>query len=58
MYKYIISGIDGAQNFGLISLVLFTSFFVGLIIWVLNAKKSYIDHMKDLPFEDEKELQS
>lgn len=33
MYKYIISGIDGAQNYGLISLVIFTTFFVLLLIY-------------------------
>jgi cbb3-type cytochrome oxidase subunit 3 len=55
MYKHIIEGIDGAQNFGLISLVIFTTFFVLLLIWVFAQKKSYIDHMKELPLEDDNE---
>lgn len=56
MYKYIIQGIDGAQNFGLISLVIFTTFFALLLLWVYKADNSYINHMKELPMEDEKEL--
>lgn len=55
MYKYIISGIDGAQNYGLISLVIFISFFVLLLIWTFTTKKTYIDHMSELPLEDENE---
>ena len=53
MYKYIISGIDGAQNFGLISLVIFTTFFALLLLFVFTTRKSYIDHMRELPFEDD-----
>jgi cytochrome c oxidase cbb3-type subunit IV len=58
MYKYIITGIDGAQYFGLISLVIFTVFFIGLLIWVFTANKSYIQHMSDLPLEDENEIKT
>ncbi len=55
MYKYIISGIDGAQNYGLISLVIFTTFFVLLLIWTITARKTYINHMRELPLDDENE---
>ncbi len=55
MYKYIISGIDGAQNFGLISLVIFITFFVLLLLWTFSTRKTYIDHMRKLPLDDENE---
>ena len=58
MYKYIVEGIDGAQNFGLISLVIFSTFFVLLLIWVFYANKSYINHMKELPLEEDNEIET
>ena len=58
MYKYIIQGIDGAENFGLISLVIFTVFFSALLLWVFTVDKSYINHMKDLPMDNSEESEN
>jgi hypothetical protein len=58
MYKYIIQGIDGAENFGLISLVIFSVFFSVLLIWVFTVDKSYINHMKDLPMDNSEETEN
>jgi hypothetical protein len=44
--------IIGIEIYPIISLVLFFSFFVGLLIWVARTKKEYINHLENLPLED------
>lgn len=53
MYKYIVSGIEGAQNYGLISLVIFATFFTLLIIWAIKRDGSYVKYMSDMPLEND-----
>jgi len=56
MLKFItehLSTIEGIEIYPIISLLLFTTFFTFLIIWVLRTKKEYIDEMKQYPLNDE-----
>lgn len=48
--------ISGIEIFPIISLIIFFTFFMGLLFWVGKANKSYIDHVKNLPFEDDNNL--
>ena len=55
MLKFIkehMSTIDGIEIYPIVSLLLFTSFFTYLIIWVLRTKKDYINEMKNYPLND------
>ena len=36
-----------------ITLVTFFALFIGVLIWALFANKQYINHMRDLPIEDQ-----
>lgn len=47
-----LSTIGGVEIYPLISLSVFVMFFVGLIIYVVNTDKKYIDQMSDLPLEN------
>lgn len=58
MKKDILSSIENIEIYPIISLLIFVLFFVGMFIWVVKADKNYIDHMKDLPFEDETQKKS
>ncbi|MCH7415816.1 cbb3-type cytochrome c oxidase subunit 3 [Belliella sp. R4-6] len=58
MKKDILSSIENIEIYPIISLLIFVLFFVGMFIWVVKADKNYIDHMKDLPFEDETQKNS
>ena len=56
MLKYIkqhMLTIDGIEVFPLISLVIFTLFFGGLLWWVFSAKKSTMSEMSNYPLNDE-----
>lgn len=51
MYKQVLQHIDGIDIYPVISLVIFFTFFLGLIFWIFTIKKSYITKMSHLPLE-------
>ena len=52
MFKHYFEQIQNVELWPVISLILFFSFFVGIVIWVFLVDKNYISKMKNLPFED------
>jgi hypothetical protein len=44
--------IIGIEIFPIISFIIFFSFFVGLLIYVMRMKKENVDSLSALPFED------
>ena len=54
MIGQVLSSIKDVEIFPIISLILFFSFFVGMLVVVFRMKKRYIDKMKHLPLEDER----
>jgi len=55
MLKYIkghMESIEGIEIYPVISLLIFFSFFVVLAWWVFSSKKSYIDKVSQLPFDN------
>lgn len=52
MYKKILESTD-IEWMAILPLVLFVTFFVGIIIMVIRRKKTFIDKMANLPLEDE-----
>jgi cytochrome c oxidase cbb3-type subunit 4 len=55
MKKDILSSIENIEIYPIISLLIFVVFFVVMFIWVIRVDKKYVDHMKDMPFNDELE---
>lgn len=53
MYKYVLQSIEGVAVFPLISLLIFMSFFIGLLVWVFRKDKTYTTHMAELPLDDQ-----
>lgn len=58
MKKDILSSIENIEIYPIISLLIFVIFFVGMFIWVIRVDKKYIDHMKEMPFDDEPKNES
>jgi len=52
MYKYILESIDQINWLAIIPLIIFFSFFTITLINVLRKKKSFIQRMEQLPFEE------
>jgi cbb3-type cytochrome oxidase subunit 3 len=52
--RNVLEGIGGhIAAFPIISLVIFVSFFVGVILWALSLSRRHVDHMSHLPLEAE-----
>ncbi len=52
MFKYYFEQVQGIEIWPIISLTIFFSFFIGLLIWAFKADKKYISEMENLPIED------
>ena len=52
MYKNVLESIQGITVYPLISLAIFFTFFVLLIVWVVRMKNTDIDTYSRLPLED------
>jgi len=55
MLKFIkgnLENIDGVAVYPIISLLIFFIFFVLLFLWVVTAKKQYIQEVSNIPLED------
>lgn len=53
MFEEVLTKIDGVTVFPIISLIVFVIFFTVLAIWAFGIKKSYINQMESLPFDNE-----
>ncbi|MFZ4263576.1 hypothetical protein ACFRAE_16165 [Sphingobacterium sp. HJSM2_6] len=54
-----ITNLQGDEIYLIISLLIFLSFFIMVAIMLFTMKKSFVDYMKGLPFEEsEKELEN
>jgi len=54
MFKHYFELIKDVEIYPIISLIIFVAFFVGLTIWVISTKKTYVDKMKNMPLEEDK----
>lgn len=53
MYKNVLETMQGIEIYPLISLAIFFTFFVVLLVWVIRMKKSDIDEISRIPLEDD-----
>lgn len=44
--------IMGVSLYPVVSLIIFTVFFTGVVIWIARMDKKQVDAMKNLPFND------
>lgn len=52
MYKNVLESMAGVDVYPIISLIIFFLFFIGVLLWVMKADKSYINKMGSLPLEN------
>ncbi|MBU1095717.1 MAG: CcoQ/FixQ family Cbb3-type cytochrome c oxidase assembly chaperone [Ignavibacteriae bacterium HGW-Ignavibacteriae-2] len=53
MFSNNLSSIEGVSVYAIISLIIFVTFFIGITIWVIKADKNYLNHMENLPLEND-----
>ncbi len=47
--KQYLANVQGVDGYLIFSMIVFMSFFIGLLFWVFKADKKYIDKMKNIP---------
>ena len=57
MFSQNLSSIDGVSIFPIISLVLFFVIFSGVLCWVLEKGRSYMENLASMPLQDNKEIE-
>lgn len=54
MIRNVLENLGGhIAAFPVISLVIFVSFFAGMLLWVASLSRSHVEHMRQLPLEPE-----
>ena len=51
MVENVLSRIGGVGMYGVISILLFFAVFIGVLVWMVGLKKSYLDEMRELPLD-------
>jgi cytochrome c oxidase cbb3-type subunit IV len=51
--RSVLDNIGGLDIFAIIGLIIFLSFFIALMIWVIRMKKKKVDEYSRLPLEDD-----
>ena len=52
MFKHYFEQIQGIEIWPIISLTIFLTFFIGLLIWVWKVDKGYINEMENMPIDN------
>lgn len=54
MIRNVLENLGGhIEAYPIISLVIFVSFFIGMLLWVVSLSRSHVVHMSQLPLESE-----
>lgn len=54
MIKNVLTSIGGVENYGIISIFIFFTFFLGVLVWAFSRQKDYLQAMSTLPLEGDK----
>ncbi len=52
MFKHYFEQVHNVAIWPMISLAIFFTFFVGLIVWVIKIDKAYVSEMENLPMDE------
>ena len=53
MFKYYFEQVNNVEVWPIVALIIFITFFIGLLIWVAKVDKKYINEMSQLPIDDD-----
>jgi hypothetical protein len=58
MVENVLSRMGGVGTYGVISILLFFAVFIGVLVWMIGLKKSYLEKMSELPLDGATEPES
>lgn len=50
--RQFLNGVQGVDIYLIISLLIFFTFFIGMLVWLITAKKDKIQQIKNIPLND------
>lgn len=53
MIRNVLTHIGGVEAYGIVSIILFLLFFLGVLLWAFRLRRSHLDAMGRLPLEDD-----
>lgn len=53
MIKNVLSHIGGVELYGILSVLIFFSVFIGMLIWAFRIKRTHLDTMGRLPLQED-----
>ncbi len=53
MFKHYFERVHNVEVWPIISLIIFVTFFIGLLIYVWKIKKSHVEHMEIMPLAED-----
>ena len=56
MFKDYLQSIEGVEVYAIISMIIFITFFIGILIWLFKVDKQYIKKMGELPLEKDSSM--
>jgi len=56
MFKDYLQSIEGVEVYAIISMIIFITFFIGILIWLFKVDKQYIKKMRELPLEKDSSM--
>lgn len=53
MIRNVLSHIGGVELYGILSILIFFSFFIGMLVWVFRLRRPHLDTMAALPLQED-----
>ncbi len=50
--RQFLNGVQGVDIYLIISLLIFFTFFIGMLVWLITAKKDKMQQIKNIPLND------
>jgi cytochrome c oxidase cbb3-type subunit 4 len=51
MFKYLVEQLPGSDLYAIVSLVIFFSIFIGVLVMIIRADKEYLTRMERMPLD-------
>jgi cytochrome c oxidase cbb3-type subunit IV len=53
MIRNVLTHIGGVEIYGILSILIFFSFFIGMLVWVFRLRRPHLDTMAALPLQED-----
>jgi hypothetical protein len=55
MFNKLLGRVEGVDSWLVASLIIFATFFVGVLVYLMLIRSKHVDYLKNIPFNEENE---